>query len=308
MTIQQVVYVLEVASLRSVSQAAQRLYISQSALSQQLRRLEEELGYPLFSRSAHGLLLTQDGEQFCSEARPVADAWTSLCEKVRRDRPSDRIRLRLGLGSRVYSNGLFPQIMAFFESNPRYEITLVTEAGQDILEALRRGELDMALDRLPVDEDLGDNPLFFSCPLIRERQCVLMKRDDPRATLPSISVKELQGCTMMSGLEDSAEDRAMKSICRRHHISVSRVYRSDGIETNMQLVREGVGIALGPESFAEYFHVAAVPLDPELRVSLQFVCLRDSLKRPETRQFRDYLLSIKKDPLPEADRRGYPLP
>ena len=61
MTIQQILYVLEVASLRSVSQAAQRLYISQSALSQQLRRLEEELGYSLFTRSAHGLELTQDG-------------------------------------------------------------------------------------------------------------------------------------------------------------------------------------------------------------------------------------------------------
>ena len=51
MTIQQVLYVLEIASRSSVSQAAQKLYLSQSALSQQLRRLEEELGYPLFSRT-----------------------------------------------------------------------------------------------------------------------------------------------------------------------------------------------------------------------------------------------------------------
>lgn len=303
MTIQQVLYVLEVASLRSVSQAAQRLYISQSALSQQLRRLEEELGYPLFTRSAHGLMLTQDGELFCAEARPIAESWASLCEKIRRDRISDRVRLRLGVGSRVYSNGLFPQIMEFFEAHPRYEITLVTEAGQDVLEALRRGELDMALDRLPINEDLADNPLFFSCPLIRERQCVLMKRDHPWAHLTSISVRDLQGCTMMSGLEDSAEDRAMKAICRRYHLSINRIYRSDGIETNMQMVREGIGVALGPESFADYYHVSAVPLDPEIRISLQFICLKDSLKRPETRQFRDYLLAITKDQIPNADLR-----
>lgn len=303
MTIQQILYVLEVASLRSVSQAAQRLYISQSALSQQLRRLEEELGYSLFTRSAHGLELTQDGEAFCADARPVAEAWTGLCERVRRERPSERIRLRLGIGSRVYSNGLFPQIMAFFEANPRYEITLVTEAGQDVLEALRRGELDMALDRLPFNEDLADNPLFFSCPLIRERQCVLMSREDPRASRSSISVAELQGCTMMSGLEDSAEDRAMKAIARRYHISFNRVYRSDGIDTNMQLVREGVGVAVGPESFGEYYHVAAVPLAPEMQISLQFICLKSSLKRQETRQFRDYLLAVTKDSLLSADRK-----
>ena len=67
MTIQQVLYVLEIASRSSVSQAAQKLYLSQSALSQQLRRLEEELGYALFSRTANGLQLTSEGKHFCGQ-------------------------------------------------------------------------------------------------------------------------------------------------------------------------------------------------------------------------------------------------
>jgi DNA-binding transcriptional LysR family regulator len=97
---------------------------------------------------------------------------------------------------------------------------------------------------------------------------------------------------MMSGLEDSAEDRNMREVCRRFHIKIGRIYRSDGIDTNMRLVREGTGVALGPASFADYYQVAAVPLDPELWVSLQFVCLKSTLKRPEVRQFRDYLQAI----------------
>ena len=292
MTIQQVIYALEVSSLHSVSRAAQRLYISQSALSQQLRRLEEELGYALFSRTAHGIQLTSEGKLFCDRAEPVAQQWRELCDSVQRDRKAEKLRLRMGIGSRVYSNNLFAQIMDYFEDNPMLEVTLVTEAGRDVMEALRKGELDLALDRLPLGDDQADNSRFYFSSLVTERQCVLVSTADPRARKPSVGFQELHGCTMISGLEDSAEDRSMRNLCRKYHFQVKRIYRSDGIDTNMRLVRDGMGVALGPESFGEYFQVAAVPLEPETWVSLQFICLKSSLRRPEIRQLRDYLHKI----------------
>ncbi len=74
MTIVQVLYVLEVADCLSVSRAAERLYVSQSALSQQILKLENELGRPLFIRTTRGVQLTDFGAHFCREARPAADA------------------------------------------------------------------------------------------------------------------------------------------------------------------------------------------------------------------------------------------
>ena len=169
---------------------------------------------------------------------------------------------------------------------------MVTEAGRDVLESMRKGELDLALDRLPSDEEETEDNQIYACPLIRERQCVLVGPDDPLAGRESLTFRDLQGCTIISGLEDSAEDRSMKSVFRKYHITVNRIYRSDGIVTNMRLVRDGMGIALGPQSFADYFQVTAVPLEPETWDALQFICLKTSLKRPETEQFRDYLLEI----------------
>jgi LysR family transcriptional activator of glutamate synthase operon len=292
MTITQTLYVLETASCRNMSRAAQRLYVSQSAVSQQIARLEEELGYPLFSRTAHGIQLTSEGKLFCDRAEPVARQWRELCDMVQQDRKAEKLRLRLGIGSRVYSNNLFAEIMDYFEDNPMLEITMVTEAGQDVMDALRKGELDLALDRLPLGDEQADNSRFYFAPLVSERQCMLVNTADPRARRKSVTVQDLQGCTMISGLEDSAEDRSMRSFCRKNHINVHRIYRSDGIETNMRLVRDGMGVALGPESFGEYFQVAAVPLEPETWISLQFICLKSSLRRPEIRQLRDYLQKI----------------
>ena len=292
MTIQQVLYVLEIAARNSVSQAAQKLYLSQSALSQQLRRLEEELGYSLCSRTANGVQLTPEGQRFCDQAAPVAERWAEFSKSVQKRHTTEQLRLRLGIGSRVYSNDLFSQIIEYFDARPEIEVTFLTEAGQDVVEALRRGELELALDRLPMEEPQSEAGDIFSCPLIRERQCVLVGANDSLAAREALAFRDLQGCTMISGLEDSAEDHSMRYMIRKHHISVNRVYRSDGIETSMRLVREGMGISFGPASFADYFRVRAVPLDPETWVSLQFICLQSSLKRPEISRFRDYLIEL----------------
>ena len=97
---------------------------------------------------------------------------------------------------------------------------------------------------------------------------------------------------MISGLENSAEARTLRELCREQGIRLHRVYRSDGIETGMRLVHSGVGLALGPQSFADYFQVAAVPLEPETQVSLQLVCPRTLLQRREIRQVRDRLVQL----------------
>lgn len=292
MTIQQVIYVLEIASRASVSQAAQKLYLSQSALSQQLRRLEEELGYSLFSRTANGLQLTPEGQRFYDQAGPVAERWIEFCRSVQHRHKTEQLRLKLGIGSRVYSNNLFSNIIEYFDARPEIEVTFCTEAGVDVVEALRKGELDLALDRLPSEDAVSENGDLFASTLIRERQCVLVGDKDPFAARSTLSIKDMQGCTMISGLEDSAEDRSMRAAIRKYHITLNRIYRSDGIETSMRLVREGKGLAFGPESFADYFRVTAIPLEPETWVSLQFICLQTSLKRPEIDCFREYLMEL----------------
>ena len=127
-----------------------------------------------------------------------------------------------------------------------------------------------------------------------------MSLDDPRAGLPSLSFHDLQNSTMISGLEDSAEEKMLKDICRRFRISFHRIHRSDGIVTNMDLVRNGTAIGLGPQSFASYYQVTAVPLSPETTVSLDFICMQSSIHQKDVQQFRDYLLSI-------CSQRGNPL-
>ena len=139
---------------------------------------------------------------------------------------------------------------------------------------------------------MNDCPPLDCCNLIGESQCVLMSPMDPRSTMEYISPRELQGSAMITGLEGSIEDRTLKETFKNHGISPGRVYRSDGIHTVINLIRSGKGVAIGPRSFASYYGVAAVPLNPPGLVYLSFICPADRSGSPEIVMFRKYLLDI----------------
>lgn len=292
MTIMQVLYALEVARCHNFSKAADNLFVSQPALSLQIKNLEAELGYDLFSRTPKGIFPTELGRRFCEDAREMAESWKTFQEKVHAQNRDGCLRLRVGMGSRIYSNHLFEDLVRFFDAHSNIEVTFSTEAGQDFITALKEGKLDLALDRLPPESMLSDQRSFATYDLIAERQCILMARSAPKSSLKSMTFQDLQGCTIITGMENSMEDRILKQECRDFGITLNRIYRSDGIETNMNLVRSGKGYVLGPESFADYYGVTAVPLEPEIRVWLKFICLEKNAGRPEIAALRRHLVKI----------------
>ena len=292
MNIAQVLGALAVGRYQNFSRAAESLFLSQPALSLQISRLEAELGYPLFLRTAQGATLTEEGKAFCESAQSVANAWEQLQLTTEISRKRSQARLRISMGTRVYSNGLFDQVISFFDKHHDVEPVFITEVGVDFLSGLEAGSLDLALDRLPPQTLLHDPRRFFSCELIREEQCVLCSGNHPWAPYDEIAFSELQGCSLVTGLENSLEDRSMKEKFRASGVEPGRIYRSDGIDTIMSLVRGGKGITLGPRSFAAYYHVAAIPLEPKFEVSLCFICLRERAGDLEIAMLRRHLTRI----------------
>ena len=150
MNIQQLTYIVEIANCKSISRAAEYLFVSQPALSQQIRNLEKELGYRVFHRTSKGLELTEKGNVFYQKAQEMLKDWNRFKEEVISG--TEHKKLKIGLGARVYSNRLFPKIARYFERHPELEVTFYTEAGLDAYAAIKDGSLDMALDRMPENE------------------------------------------------------------------------------------------------------------------------------------------------------------
>lgn len=290
MNMNQVQYALTVARYKNFSKAAESLFLSQPALSLQIKKLEQELGFSLFQRKAQGVTITPEGERFFQDAQSVEIAWNQMLQNISVLRGETRKHLRVAVSTRIYSNGLFADVVEFFDNHPEIEVSFVTEAGADFFAALRNDTVDIALDRLPPEELLPDAKKFFSCELFSEQQCFLMAHDSPFSALDSLSFSKMAGVSYITGLENSLEDRSLKQFCKEYGITLGKIYRSDGITTVMDLVRNGKGITLGPRSFSEHYHVHAIPVEPTTYVSLNFICLKDRATAPEITLFKNHLI------------------
>ncbi len=169
-------------------------------------------------------------------------------------------------------------------------MTFVTDIGANVLDELAENHLDVALDRVPPSSLWCNKADFFSCGLIEERQCALLSPADPRSTYAELSFKDLCGLPIVTGPENSLEEKILQKKCADYNINLSKFYRSDNVAIIMDLVRTGKGFTFGPASFGKHYHVAAVPMVPEDYESLCFICLRQNSTMPKLVLLRDFLL------------------
>ncbi|MBQ3076394.1 MAG: LysR family transcriptional regulator [Clostridia bacterium] len=288
MTVLQVLYLIEVAQSGSMSRAAEALFMSQPALSLQIRRLEEEVGCRLFERSSQGVRLTEEGRAFYEDALPVAQSWQQLLSRVKQLGQRGR-SICMGIGPRALSNGLFEDTVSFFEQHPEIEVTFVMDLDVEPLDALKKKKIDIALDRVPPPQMFESPEHFTVIELLRERQCILLAPDDPRAALPELHFDELDGAAVVAGPEGSLDDSIMRMLCKRYDVNLARVHRADSINAVMTLIKSGKGFALGPPSFVDRYQVAAVPMVPFAEIGLNLICLRQNRRDPLVQQLESYL-------------------
>lgn len=148
-------YFVAVAAELHFGRAAERLFISQPALSQQIRSLESELGLTLLERDRRGVRLTPEGEAFLAEAKAVVQQADRAIEVARALAEGATGRLRMGY-VRTMPGGLPERIVAEYRRQfPRIDLTTDSGSTVDNVERLRTGELDVAFTPFEDADELG---------------------------------------------------------------------------------------------------------------------------------------------------------
>jgi DNA-binding transcriptional LysR family regulator len=138
-----------VADHASMTAAGNALYLTQSAVSQQVKRLEEALGHALFERGRRGLALTAAGERLLGRARRLL----SLNDEVWAEMTGRAVggTVRLGVPYDLVGTCLAPVLKTYAEAFPLVDISLVCGSSPDLTEALANGEVDLAV----IEQELG---------------------------------------------------------------------------------------------------------------------------------------------------------
>lgn len=138
----------------SMTAAANALNLTQGAVSQQIRRLEELLGCALFERDRRGLRLTPPGERLFGKAKRLL----SLNDEIWGDMTRDAIggRVRLGVPYDLVGAWLAPVLKAYAEACPQVEISLACASSPELTGLLAAGEIDLAVIEEPVGPSAGE--------------------------------------------------------------------------------------------------------------------------------------------------------
>src|SRR4051812_12557721 len=151
MTNQQLAYFLAAAAYGSFSAAAEALHLAQPSLSEQVRRLEEELGVELFARTTRGLALTEAGRTL----RPEAEAALAAADRARRSVLEVREVLggtaAMGIFGRPPPEAITRVVQRFRDQHPGVRVRLVGQNSVEVADAVREGDVEAGLVALPVD-------------------------------------------------------------------------------------------------------------------------------------------------------------
>jgi DNA-binding transcriptional LysR family regulator len=237
-----------VARHRSLTKAGEELFLTQSAVSQQIRRLEEELGVEVFRRTSRSVELTAEGRVILGYAHRVlaeVDDMQTELEEISGLLAGD---LRIG---GVYPTGpydLFGLMAEFRAAHPGVSIHMVEATQDDVLAALRADELDCAFAAVDPDT-LGDE---FAATLLWEEEIVVaLPAGHELCGRERITLDELAAEDLIAYRENSALRRRLERTMAELGLEPRNAFVCTEMGAVRALASKGLGVAVIPRSIAE---------------------------------------------------------
>jgi LysR family cyn operon transcriptional activator len=246
-------YFVAVADAGTVSGAADRLRITQPALSRQIHDLEQQLGVRLFDRVGRRLDLTADGEDLLRRSRELLVHVEALTDRARALQVGDAGILRVGATSQTIETVLAPFLPRYRRAHPSVEVHLVEDGGFRLLPRLRAGELQVVV--------ATPGPGLQYRPLFPGRVLALMMPCHPLARHGALEVKALAAEPLLLLREGFQTRQWFDGACQIAHVRPRVLIESSAPAALVALARAGHGIAVVPSNTRiDPSGVRAVPL------------------------------------------------
>ncbi|WP_152354679.1 LysR substrate-binding domain-containing protein [Brachybacterium subflavum] len=242
-TLRQLAYFAAVAEQGSLTAAAEKIHLSQSALSTAVSELERQFEVQLFIRHARGLSLTRDGERLLAEARALLGDADALQRNARGLQHELTGSITVGCYPTILSS-LLPRVIAeFTTAHPRISLDIREGNQDDLLSWLSTGRLDLAIAYdYHLDRELADLG-FTSTVLARIPPYLLLPPEHPFAGRDAVSLSELVDDPMIL-LDTPPSADYFRSLFTRVGTEPNVAFRTSSYDTVRGLVAHGVGYSI----------------------------------------------------------------
>lgn len=229
--------VAAIADTGSVTRAGNRLHLTQSALSHQLRDAEEQLGAQLFERGTGKMTLTPAGERLVQSARSVLAELERAESDIQKNGASARGLIRMSTQCTTVYHWFPPRLIAFQRQFPEVEVQLVIEATNNPFEALLEGKLDLAI----VSEPIRNRKIRYT-PLFEDEFVVIVPPGHRLAEKTFLAAEDIAGENILI-YPPKEESTILTKVLEPAGIRPGKVQEVMLTEAIIEMVMGGLGIA-----------------------------------------------------------------
>lgn len=242
MLLAQIAAFVETARQRSVSRAAEELFVSQPALSARLKGLERDLGTELFVRTPRGMRLTETGEAFLPYAARALDTLVDGRMQVNALERGGAGRLLIGAAPAVSTYVLPALLKRFSQAYPRMLVSVRTGHSEEILDLVLREQVMLGLVR-------GlKHPDITSIPLYEDRLILVAEPTHPFAAAGRIRMEQIGSEQLILFDRTSSYHDLTSALFRTAGVSPAGRMELDNIDAAKKMVEQGFGVALLPHT------------------------------------------------------------
>ena len=296
MTTNQLKYFITAAETLSFTEAGKLHYISQTAITQHIQSLEEQLGVKLFAREKKRVHLTPAGEIFYMEAKAILERSKIAVSRARNAADGISGSLNIGYVKGQCFSRITPLIKKFYLQNPSVKFQIFRQAHLDLLMNLEKGKLDFIFNIVYGNTDLTN----YSYQRIgRDRLYAVLPPGHPYSQLSSIRRYDLRDepFLLTKYYDDPSAKKYGHVIPDKYAESgfIPKIdSRSSDAETLMILVSTGIGITILPESIVSTLghstDLSFVPLEGDHEYVDILAIWKDNTVNPVTHVFKDFVL------------------
>lgn len=252
MQIREIEYIAAIAECGSFSKAASRLFISQPALSQAIRQVEERLGVILLTRTRNAVVLTDAGERIMHWGNEILAARKKIHNVVEDMKDMTTGALTIGISpfyGKYYISRLLPM---FARKYPGIRLKITEEISKTLEEMIIKGSVDFAIIALPVG-----NPKITTEILFEEELYLAVSKlhpinkaakPDKRGGLPRLKLVRFKNDDFVMAKEGQRLYSIGMELCRKAGFEPNIVFQSRNIETINAFIAEGMGVGFIPEA------------------------------------------------------------
>lgn len=262
MDIRQLQYFITVAECLNFTEAAKRLYIVQSALSQQIVEIEKKIGVTLLERSKRSVKLTSAGHIFLKDAIDIVDRYNQALVKTRQTEQGLIGTLKVGFLSDSFSNFLPPLIQKFIGTYPNIDMKLTLLSNGPLMEKLSEDAIDLAFT---INVGMHYVPNVDWLQISQDFVSVMVNRNHPLASEATVDFSKFSSerfIIMRRQVSPQGFDSTLQ-ICANNGFSPKIVDEVNAVKDMLLLVASGIGVAILPNHIGKDYSnfVCCIPLE-----------------------------------------------